>query len=77
MSNNEIIKKEEKPQIQFITIPLELTVYTVKEAAQLLKCSQNRIYELVSIGEIKALNIGKKVIRAAEIKRFLDRQEAN
>ena len=52
--------------------------YTVLEAAQQMSLSRSTMYELIRQGKIAAVQVtpDKKVIRAAEIERFLSENEA-
>lgn len=52
-------------------------VYTVKEAAELLKTSQQYIRGLIEQGELQALKLGRLKIRKTSIESFLERLEAN
>lgn len=42
---------------------MELSLYTVKEASNILKCSPAKVYELVRQAEIKPVTrVGKKIL---------------
>jgi excisionase family DNA binding protein len=46
------------------------TIYTLKEAAELLKMHRNTVFNMVTDGRIKASKIGNKyVITETEVKR--------
>jgi excisionase family DNA binding protein len=51
--------------------------FTVGEAADYLRISRALLYRLIGQGRIKPTKIGKRtIVRAAEIERFLDQQQA-
>ncbi|WP_251861076.1 helix-turn-helix domain-containing protein [Clostridium sp. Marseille-Q2269] len=46
-------------------------LYTVDETAKLLKVNRNMIYDLINMGHLRAIKLGRKKIPAFEIERFL------
>jgi excisionase family DNA binding protein len=51
--------------------------FTVSEAAQYLRISRAFFYQLIRSGRIRTVKIGTRtIVRAAELERFLDRQQA-
>lgn len=51
--------------------------FTINEAAQYLRISRAFLYKLIHEGRLKTVKIGKRtIVRAAEIERFLDQQQA-
>ena len=46
-------------------------IYTVKEAANILKVNTNYIYELFRNGKLPYLKIGNKKIRGSDLERFI------
>ena len=52
------------------------TLLRVEEAADALRLSRSKTYELIAAGEIRVIKIGRSVrIRRSEIGRFIDSQE--
>lgn len=47
-------------------------IYTVPEAAKILKVEQNTVRELIRKGYLVALKLGRLKIRKIEIERFLE-----
>jgi len=50
-------------------------VYTIKEAAQVMKTSPNFIRELIKKGELPYLKLGSIKIRRVAIEQLLERME--
>lgn len=50
-------------------------LYTVPEAAALLKCGSKQIYTYISAGLLPAMKLGRLKIRPAAIERFLAKWE--
>jgi excisionase family DNA binding protein len=51
--------------------------FTVSEAAHYLRISRALLYQLIRSGRIKTVKIGARtIVRAAELERFLDQQQA-
>jgi excisionase family DNA binding protein len=51
---------------------MEDMLYTVKEAAALLKCNENTVNSLINSGMLKCLILGRRKIPRAELLRFLE-----
>jgi excisionase family DNA binding protein len=55
----------------------ERLVVTPEEAAEVLKVSRSRIYELIRKGEIASVKLGRvRRIRVEKLREYLDRLEA-
>lgn len=55
----------------------EQLVVTPEEAAEILKVSRSRIYELIRKGEIASVKLGRvRRIRVEKLREYLDRLEA-
>lgn len=55
----------------------EQLVVTPEEAAEVLKVSRSRIYELIRKGEISSVKLGRvRRIRVEKLREYLDRLEA-
>ena len=52
--------------------------FTISEAAQFLRISKTLLYKLIRRGRIKTVKIGarRRIVRAGELERFLNRQQA-
>lgn len=50
-------------------------LYTVKETAELLKCSKNYVYKLIECSLLQALKLGSLKITRAELLDFLERNQ--
>ncbi len=51
--------------------------FTIREAAQFLRISRTLLYKLIREGRIKTVKIGaRRIVRGAELERFLDQQQA-
>lgn len=64
------IKKTKTNEIEEYVKP---KVYTVKEAAILLKVGTNRVYDLINSGALKAIRLGYVKIPATELDNFIAR----
>lgn len=59
---------------------MDTRVYTIKEVADLLSCSKNHVYRLISSGELTAVNIAaaanasraKYRVTQADLDRYLE-----
>jgi len=51
---------------------MEEMLYTVKEAATILKCNENTVNSLINSGLIKCLILGRRKIPRLELLRFLE-----
>lgn len=49
------------------------TIYTVKEAAGILRVGTHYIYKLINLGMMPYIKLGSIKIRESDIKNFLDR----
>lgn len=47
-------------------------LYTIKEAAEVLKVSKNQIYEFINSGRLNALKLGSKKIRGVDLEEFIN-----
>lgn len=47
-------------------------LYTVKEAAALLKCNENAVNSLINSGMLRCLILGRRKIPRTELLRFLE-----
>ena len=47
-------------------------LYTVSEAAKLLKVDRHFVYKLIEIGKLPALQIGRTKIRGTDLKKFIE-----
>ena len=47
-------------------------LYTVKEAAQILKSNPNMVYDLVNSGQLPALRLGAIKIRGKDLENFIN-----
>lgn len=55
----------------------EQLVVTPEEAAEVLKVSRSRIYELIRKGELASVKLGRvRRIRVEKLREYLDRLEA-
>jgi len=50
----------------------ERLLYTVSEAAEILRVNRNRVYSLLKEGLLKGLKLGGMKIPAKELTRFID-----
>ena len=50
-------------------------LYTVPEAAALLKCGIQQVYSFINAGLLPAMKLGRLKIRPAAIEQFLERWE--
>lgn len=55
--------------------PREEMLYTVKEAAEILKTSVNKLYEYQHAGIIKFLKLGTTKVTKKELERFVNKYE--
>ena len=55
--------------------PIPNMLFTVPEAAVILKVNQNKVGELINHGLLKALKLGRLKIRYQEIESFIARYE--
>lgn len=46
-------------------------LYTVNEAAKVLKMNLGGVYELINTGKLPALTLGRKKIRGTDLERFI------
>lgn len=46
-------------------------LYTVSEAAKVLKMNPGGVYELINTGQLPALTLGRKKIRGTDLERFI------
>lgn len=46
-------------------------LYTVSEAAKVLKMNLGGVYELINTGKLPALTLGRKKIRGTDLERFI------
>ncbi len=54
--------------------PVERLVYTIREAAAVLRISRTKLYELLTAGEIESVHIGRsRKIPAAALRAYIDR----
>jgi excisionase family DNA binding protein len=51
-----------------------MEIFTVKEAAKLLKTDIRTVYELIKTGALKAKKVGNYKITSTEIERFLSEE---
>lgn len=51
-------------------------LYTVKEAAKVLKTNTNEVYKLINKGLLPRLIIGSYKIRGKDLEKFIDEQVA-
>ena len=47
-------------------------IYTVKETAEILKCNVNRVYELIDLGLLTAMKLGRIKITEQSLNEFLE-----
>lgn len=47
-------------------------LYTVKEAAKILRVNVNMVYDLVNKGQLPALRLGAIKIRGVDLERFIN-----
>lgn len=50
-------------------------LYTVEEVAERLKTSKVMVYDLINLGLLKYLKLGKKKVRDKSLEEFLDRYD--
>ena len=67
MKTNETVVKEIQPNVK----PYE-PIYTIKEAADLLKTSTQHVYDLINDGVLPCLISGTKKIRGTDLERFIN-----
>lgn len=48
-------------------------LYTVSEAAKILKVNVNDVYNLINTGQIPCLILGRKKIRGSDLERFIEK----
>lgn len=48
-------------------------IYTVNEAAKLLKTSRNNVYDFIKSGELKAIKIGSIKIKESDLQKFINK----
>ena len=46
-------------------------IYTVKEAAKVLRVNPSKVYELINTGQLPYLLLGQKKIRGSDLERFI------
>lgn len=56
----------------FVEVQQMEQIYTIKEAAQILRVNTNYIYREISEGKIKAIKIGSLKILESELLRYID-----
>ena len=56
----------------FVEVPQTEQIYTIKEAAQILRVNTNYIYREIGEGKIKAVKIGSLKILESELLRYID-----
>lgn len=56
----------------FVEVQQMEQIYTVKEAAQILRVNTNYIYREIGEGKIKAIKIGSLKILESELLRYID-----
>lgn len=56
---------------------MEDIIYTVKEAAKLIKTNQSYVYELIKAGHLPVLKLGSMKIRREALLKFLQDNEGN
>ncbi|MBN2851553.1 MAG: helix-turn-helix domain-containing protein [Clostridia bacterium] len=50
-------------------------IYTIPEAAKILKTNVNFVYELIKAGHLKTLKIGRLKIRRITLEKFIEEHE--
>lgn len=50
-------------------------LYTVEEVAERLKTSKIMVYDLINLGLLKYMKLGKKKVRDKSLEEFLDRYD--
>lgn len=48
-------------------------LYTVKEAAKVLKVNPSKVYELINARDLPCLQLGQKKIRGSDLERFIEK----
>lgn len=56
----------------FVEVRQMEQIYTIKEAAQILRVNTNYIYREIGEGKIKAIKIGSLKILESELLRYID-----
>lgn len=56
----------------FVGVQQMEQIYTIKEAAQILRVNTNYIYREIGEGKIKAIKIGSLKILESELLRYID-----
>lgn len=56
----------------FVEVQQMEQIYTIKEAAQILRVNTNYIYREIGEGKIKAIKIGSLKILESELLRYID-----
>lgn len=51
-------------------------LYTVKEAAKILKVNPSKVYELINSSQLPYLLLGQKKIRGSDLERFIEKYPA-
>lgn len=51
---------------------METILYTVKEAAELLKCNENTVNSLINSNMLQCIIIGRRKIPRAELLKFIE-----
>ncbi len=51
-------------------------IYTVKEAAKVLKVNPSKVYELINTKKLPCLLLGQKKIRGSDLEQFIMRYPA-
>ncbi len=46
-------------------------IYTVKEAAKVLRVNPSKVYEFINTGQLPYLLLGQKKIRGSDLERFI------
>lgn len=46
-------------------------LYTVNEAAKVLKMNLGEVYKLINTGKLPALTLGRKKVRGTDLERFI------
>lgn len=47
-------------------------IYTVKEAAKVLKVNPGKVYELINTKKLPSLLLGQKKIKGSDLERFIE-----
>lgn len=66
------LEAPEDSVIAFVEVQQMEQIYTIKEAAQILRVNTNYIYREIGEGKIKAIKIGSLKILESELLRYID-----